>query len=242
MTVLAVQRSMSLLPEQISITVVLGTPLICYRRYMDMFLSCSIDCIVMFIPSFFASIISVGRPFVNMKLVPKEIPHKCQAGDCDRNWFICKQVQSGRFLPFGYECCSSSAPILSDRLLLSPRLRLLFLSSVESRDSIAPDSFARSHQERIQLAGQDQLIVDDVPMLLQVIHPHPFILPDGAVLVIWQHKGRNQVVTTLSIAFLQIEYNRLLLCSFRAILGTISEERRRQYGSCNTYSSCRRIR
>jgi hypothetical protein len=84
MTVFAVQPSISLLPEHISITVVLGTPLICDRRYMDMFFSRSMDCIVMFIPSFLTTIISVNRPFVNMKPVPKKkYPDiNTGAGDC----------------------------------------------------------------------------------------------------------------------------------------------------------------
>ena len=72
MTVFAVQPSISLLPEHISITVVFGTPLICDRRYMDIFFARSKDCIIMFIPSFLITIISVNRPLVNMKTVPQK--------------------------------------------------------------------------------------------------------------------------------------------------------------------------
>jgi hypothetical protein len=89
---------------------------------MDMFFSRSIDCIVMFIPSFLVAIISVNQMFVNMELVPQ---NQAINGSLTRSVF-----QKRFFIP-------ASLKIVSECIALKGKSVVECLDGVqEKRDSL----------------------------------------------------------------------------------------------------------
>ncbi len=63
----------------------------------------------------------------------------------------------------------------------------------------------------VQLARQDQLIVDDGTMLFQVGHSHPSAFPDGLLAIVWQLEIGKTVISNANILDF---HGRLLSWSF----------------------------